>query len=94
MYITIRILLILNFFYRRPYFHFLIAEPLSSVGSVADLRIGGRWFDLRHGKYCIRGMMIVIVTRFIPLSPLSVASTMIMWESSQWLIKNIVRGTG
>ena len=38
--------------------------------------------------------MIVIVTGFIPLSPLSVVSTMLMWESSQWLGKNIVRSIG
>ena len=38
--------------------------------------------------------MIVTATGFIPLSSLSVVSTMVMWESSQWLGKNIVRGTG
>ena len=32
--------------------------------------------------------------QFIPLSPLSVVSTMVMWESSQWLGKNIVQSTG
>ena len=41
------------------------AEPHSSVGSVADWKTEGRWFDPR-------GLMIVIVTGFIPLSPLSV----------------------
>ena len=35
-------------------------------------------------------MVIVIATGFIPLSPLSVVSTLVMWESSQWLGKNIV----
>ena len=29
--------------------------------------------------------MIVIATGFIPLSPVSLVSTMVMWESSQWL---------
>ena len=38
-----------------------------------------------------RGLMIVIATEFITLSPLSVVSTMVLWESSQWLVKNIVR---
>ena len=47
----------------------------SSVGSVADLRTGGRWFDLQLGQYSFRGLMIVIATGFIPLSPLSVVST-------------------
>ena len=64
-------------------------EPHSSIGSVADLRTGGRWFDPRFGKYSFRGLITVIATGFIPLSPLSVTSTMVMWESSQWLGKNI-----
>ena len=41
-----------------------------------------------------RGLMKVIDTEFITLSPLSVVSTIVMWESSQWLVKNIVRSTG
>ena len=48
------------------------AEPHSSVGSVADLRAGGCWFDPWLGQYSVRGLMIVITTGFIPLSPLSV----------------------
>ena len=70
------------------------AEPHGSVGSVADSRTGGRWFDPRLGQYFFRGLMIVIAIGFIPLSPLSIAWTMVMWESSQWLGKNIVRSTG
>ena len=70
------------------------AEPHSSVGSIADLRTGGCWFDPRLGQYSFRGLMIVIATGFIPLSPLSVVLTMVMWESSQWLGKNIVQSTG
>ena len=69
-------------------------EPHSSVGSVADLRTGRRWFDPRLSQYSFRGLMIAIATGFIPLSPLSVASMMVTWESSQWLGKNIVRSTG
>ena len=65
------------------------AEPHSSVASVTDLRTGDRYFDPRHGQYSFRGLMI----GFIPLSMLSVGSTMVMWESSQWLGKNIVRST-
>ena len=68
--------------------------PHSSVGSVADLRIGGRWFYPPLSQYSFRGLMIVIATGFLPLSPLSVVSTMVMWESSQWLGKNIVLSTG
>ena len=35
----------------------LEAEPHSSVGSIADLRTGGRWFDARLGQYSFRGLM-------------------------------------
>ena len=55
------------------------------------LRTGGRWFDPRLGQYSFRGLMIVIATGFIPLSPLSVVLTMVMWESSHRLGKNTVR---
>ena len=75
------------------YIHNEQVEPNSSVSSVADLRTGGRWFDPRLGQYSFRRLMIVIATGFIPLSLLSVVSTMIMWESSQWLGKNIVGST-
>ena len=71
----------------------MYAEPNSSVDSVADLRTGGRWFDLQLNQYSLQGLMIVIVAGFILLSPLSVVLTMVMWESSQWLGKNIVRST-
>ena len=61
---------------------------------VADLRPGGCWFDPWLGQYSFRGWMIVIATRFIPLLPLSFVSTMALWESSQWLGKNIMWSTG
>ena len=70
------------------------AEPHSSVGSVADLGTGGRWFDPRLVQYSFRGLMIVIATGFISLTPLSVVSTMLLWQSGQWLGKNIVRSNG
>ena len=38
--------------------------------------------------------MIVSVTDFIPLLPLSIVSTKVMWKSIQWLGKNIVRSYG
>ena len=67
------------------------AEPHSSVSSVVDLRTGGRWF----GPQTIFFPRIDdSATGFIPLSPLSIVSTMVMWESSQWLGKNILRSTG
>ena len=55
----------------------ITAEPYSSVGSVADLRTGGRWFDPRLGQYSFRGLIIVIRKGFIPLSLLSVVSPMV-----------------
>ena len=67
------------------------AEPHSAVGSFVDLRTGGRWFDPRLGQYSFRRLMIVIAAGFIPLSQLSVVTTMVMWESSPWIGKNIVR---
>ena len=70
------------------------ANPHSAVGSVADLRTGDRWFDLWLSQYSFRGLMIVIVTGFIPLSQLSVVSTMVKLKSSQCLGKNIVWKTG
>ena len=54
------------------------AKPRSSVGSVADLRTGGRWFDPRLGQYSFQRLTIVIATGFIPLSWLSIVLTMVM----------------
>ena len=63
--------------------------------TAADLRIGGRWFDPRLCQYSFRVLMVIIATGLaIILSLLSVVSKMVMWESSQWLGKNIVRSTG
>ena len=45
------------------------AEPHSSVGSAADLRTRGRWFDPRLGQYSFRGLMTAIETGFILLLP-------------------------
>ena len=51
------------------------AETHRSVGSNADLRTGGSWFDPRLGQHSFRGLMKVIAMGFIPLSPLPVVST-------------------
>ena len=75
------------------YTKFFLAEPLSSVSSVQDLKAGGCWFDPRLGQYSVRGLMIVIATGFIRLSLLSIISTIVVWESSQWLGKNIIHST-
>ena len=36
----------------------ILLSPISSVGSIADLRTGGCWFDPRLGQYSFRGLMI------------------------------------
>ena len=38
--------------------------------------------------------MLVTTIGFVPLSPLSIVSEMVMLESSQWLGKNILRSSG
>ena len=46
----------------------LDTEPHSSVGSVADLRTAGCWFNPGLGQYSLRGLMILVATSLIPLS--------------------------
>ena len=67
------------------------SESHSSVSSIVDLRTGSHWFDPRLGQYSLRGLIIVTVTGFIPPTLLSVVLTMVMWESSHWLGKNMCR---
>ena len=43
---------------------------------------------------CSTYMLPMIATGFIALSPLSLVSTMVMWESSKWLGKNTMWSTG
>ena len=43
--------------------------PHSPVGSMQDLRTGGPWFNPRLSQYSFQGLMIVIATGFVPLSP-------------------------
>ena len=69
-------------------------KPHSLAGNIADLRTGGRWFDPQLGQYSFRGLMIVIAIGFIALSLLPFVLTMVMWESGQWLGKNILCSTG
>ena len=61
-----------------------------------DLRAECRRFDPRLDQYFFRRLITIIgnATAFTCLSPLSIVSTMIMWESSQWLGNNIKRSTG
>ena len=75
-------------------FHSIEAEPHSFVCSISNFRTRGHLFNPWLGQYFFRRLTIFIVTVFIPLSMLSVVSTMAKWESSQWLGKNIVQSTG
>ena len=95
--------LTLMFYYKRLFSHCMVKgltsiqttpSPCGSVGSVQNMRIGGHWFNPRLGQYSFQRLMIVTATGFISLSPLPIVSTMVIWESSQWLWKNIVQSTG
>ena len=74
-------------------FSFVCNKPNSSVGSVQDLRKEGSLVQSPAWPIFFRGLMIVIATGLIPLTPLSIVSSMAMLESSLWLGKNIVWST-
>ena len=74
---------------------FKAPRPHGSVRSVDDLKTAGRWFEgSGSANIFSEAFMTVLATGFIPLSTLFLVSTMVRWESSQWLGKNIVRSTG
>ena len=60
-----------------------LASPSSLVGSLQDFGTVGRRFEADSNE-----------TGFVPLSRVSIVPTMVMWESSQWLGKNILQSTG
>ena len=61
----------------------------SSVGIIQDMGTGC-WFDPSLGQYSFQGVVMVIATGLIPLSQFIFSMIVIIWESSQWLGKNIV----
>ena len=67
-----------------------VGIPHSSVGRVTDLRSVGRWFTPRLGKYSFRGLMIVIDTGFVPVSPLGFVSTMVMWDGLKGIMCGVL----
>ena len=67
-------------------------SPCSSFGSVQDLRTGGCWFDPSSTKSFPR--IDDSVTGLLPLSPLTIVLTMVMWKSRLKLRKNIAPSTG
>ena len=77
-------------FTRRSLIQPFTAKSHRSVGIVQDLRTGGPGSILNS----FRGLTIIIETGIIPLSSLSIVSTMVIRESSHWLGRNIVRSTG
>ena len=56
-----------------------------SSTSAINLRTGGRLFDPWLCQYSIGGLMIVIATGFIPLSPLSVFLTIVCGKAGNGL---------
>ena len=68
-----------------------VPSPRSSVGSTEHLRTGCRWFEPPARP--------LFFPEFddspglIHLAPLSIVSTMVMWKSSLWVGKNIVRSS-
>ena len=71
-----------------PIIKFGPAQPEAQSLAYRNFRKDGCWFDPWLIQYSFRELMIVIATGFTPLSPLSIVSTMIMWESSHRLGKD------
>ena len=69
-------------------FTYSAPSPHCSDGKIADLRTG-RWFNPRLGHYSFRGLMLVI-----PLSPLSVVLTIVMWKAASGLEEILCRVLG
>ena len=46
---------------------------------------GGRWFELRALSISFRGLVIGIVTTFVPVSSLIISSVMVVYENSEKL---------
>ena len=64
-----------------------LPRQYSSVGSIQDLRTGGRWFDFWLDHYFVQGLKKVIATGFTLLSPLFIASTLAIWRKQPVLKK-------
>ena len=64
-----------DFLFFPPDLYLSKPEPHSSVSGIADLRTRCHWFDPLLGQYSIQRLMIVTVTVFIPLSRLSIVSS-------------------
>ena len=99
-----KLLVTSNFSFSHSVFHTL--EELSSIfikfeivvcnlfqfGRVQNMSFGKGLIRLCH--YTFQQLIIVIMTRLIPLSRLSIFSMMVIQESSQWLGKSVVQRTG
>ena len=71
-----------------------IIAPIECYSDIFNHEESFRMIDALFQFIVILHFMIVIATGFLPLSAMSGVSTMVMWESSQCLGKNIVRSTG
>ena len=65
-------------------------SPCGSVASVQDLRIKGPWFDSQFGQI-LRRTYDSQCDRIHPSLTEVHVSTIVIWETSKWLGKNIVR---
>ena len=63
----------------------LIAQPV--LWKTLEQEVAG--LNLLLAQHSFQGLIIVSMTGFIFLSPLSI----VIWESSQWLGKNFVQST-
>ena len=64
-------------------FNQTLPEPHSSVSSIVDLGTRGCWFSPLLCQYCFWGQIMVIATGFIPLSLLSIVSTIELYVGKQ-----------
>ena len=69
---------------------YIFPSPHRSVSCVKDFRTGGLLYEPLAGPFSFPGLMTIVVTGFLPQPLLSIVLMMVMWESSQWLGKNIV----
>ena len=70
------------YFTRIFFFSNKVQSSHNSVSSAKDLRTVGRRFYPQLGQYSCQGLIIDIAKGFLSLSPLSIVSTMAIWENN------------
>ena len=74
--------------------HFSSPSSYGSLGSIEDLRTGGRWFEPLAWPIFFLNVGDSHCNRIHPALGFSIFLTIFLWESRQWLGKNIVQSTG